>query len=273
MLRQVIALVVCMGIALAQRSGADDEVHNPFEGDEQAIEAGRKLYLTSCSGCHGPNGEGGRGPRIAQNRRIRGANNRRLFESIQNGIAGSDMPPFPFPDEKVWQVVTYVRNVNAPAYETKVAGNPETGKTIFHGKGGCTGCHMIGGKGGMLGPDLSHIGMTRSVPQLQEAVFQPGLRPTDGFAGVTVKQKNGAVIKGIAKNNTNYSIQVLDSDGKLHLLNKADLSEIIFRKGSLMPEDYGKRLTRQEQSDLIAFLSRQAVRLPIKENDSKGVSR
>jgi putative heme-binding domain-containing protein len=272
MLRVVIALGACAGIALAQRSGGDD-VQNPLEGSEQAVEAGRKLYMTSCSGCHGPNGEGGRGPRIAQNRRIRGAGNRRLFDSIQNGIAGSDMPPFPFPDEKIWQVVTYVRSVNAPAYETKVAGNPEPGKAIFYGKGGCTSCHAIGGQGGVLGPDLSHVGMTRSVAQLHEAVFQPSVRPTDGFAGVTVKQKTGTVIEGVAKNNTNYSIQVLDRNGKLHLLSKGDIAEIAFRKGSLMPEDYGTRLTREEQSDLIAFLSRQAVRVPAKEQESRGASR
>ena len=251
--------------------GKDPEgkLKNPFDGQPEAIEAGRQLYMNSCSGCHGPNAEGGRGPRIAQNGEIRGANDQRLFTSIKNGVRGSDMPPSTHPDEKIWQLVSFVKSVNAPAYEAKISGSTESGRTLFTGRGGCTRCHMIRGDGGAIGPDLTNAGMARSVPQLREAILKPSEKPTEGYSGVIVKTRKGDTIKGVAKDNTNYAITVLDSSGRLHLLNKTDLSEVVFSKRSMMPEDYGKLFLPGEIDDLIAFLARQTVRPPAPKEEKK----
>ena len=264
----LLGVVLCSGLLPAQQENRED-VKNPVAGDEKALEAGRNLYMTSCSGCHGPTGEGGRGVRLAQNGDIRGATNTRLFDSIKNGVRGSDMPASPYPEDKIWQLVTYVRSINASAYESKVAGNPEKGALVFDGKGGCRGCHMIKGKGGVLGPDLSHIGVARSVVQMREAILKPSERPTEGYAGVSVATKTGAAIKGVAKDNTNYNISVLDAKGKLHVLRKVDLKSVVFDKESPMPGDYGKRLSKEELTDLVAFLSRQAVRIPRSDETGK----
>jgi cytochrome c oxidase cbb3-type subunit III len=259
-------------LVLAQHpEGKDDEskVKNPLDGQPEAIEEGRLLYMNSCSGCHGPTAEGGRGPRIAQNGDIRGANDGRLFNSIKNGVRGSDMPPSTYPDDKIWQLVSFVKSVNAPAYEAKVSGSADSGRAIFSGKGGCSGCHMIRGQGGALGPDLTNAGMARSVPQLREAILKPSEKPTEGFSAVTVRTKKGETIKGVAKDNTNYNINVMDGSGRIHLLSKIDLSEVVFSKRSAMPEDYGQRFSKQEIDDLIAFLARQTVRPPAPKEEKK----
>ncbi len=247
----------------------EDKKKNPLDGQPEAIDAGRQLYMNSCSGCHGPNAEGGRGPRIAQNGDIRGATDGRLFNSIKNGVRGSDMPPANRPDEQIWQLVSYVKSINAPAYETKISGSVDAGRAIFGGKGGCAGCHMIRGRGGALGPDLTNAGMARSVPQLREAILKPSEKPTEGFSGVTVRTKKGETVKGVAKDNTNYSITVADASGRVHLLSKVDVAEIVFSKKSLMPEDYGQRLSKQEVEDVIAFLARQTVRPPAPKEEKK----
>jgi cytochrome c oxidase cbb3-type subunit III len=270
-MRAACSLLFFASLVLAQHpEGKDgDDAKNPLEGKPEAIEAGRQLYLSSCSGCHGPNAEGGRGPRIAQNGEIRGATNKRLFNSIKNGVRGSDMPPSNHPDDMIWQLVTFVKSVNAPAYEATLSGNVDSGRAIYHGKGGCAGCHTIRGQGGALGPDLTNAGMGRSVPQLREAILKPSEKPTEGFRGVAVKTKKGESIKGIAKDNTNYAISLMDASGHLHLLSKVDLTDIVFAKNSLMPGDYGERLSKQEVDDVIAFLSRQAVRPPAPKEEKK----
>ena len=265
-------LFLCAAFVLAQHPEGKDEEDkkkNPLEGKPEAIEAGRQLYMNSCSGCHGPNAEGGRGPRIAQNADIRGASDGRLFNSIKNGVRGSDMPPSTHPEEKIWQLVSFVKSVNAPAYEAKLSGNADSGRAIFNGKGGCAGCHMLRGQGGALGPDLTNAGMARSVPQLREAIVKPSEKPTEGYRGVIVTTKKGEKIKGAAKDNTNYAISVMDSSGHLHLLSKINLSEVVFSKRSLMPEDYSQRFSPQEIEDLIAFLARQTVRLPEPKEEKK----
>lgn len=270
-MRIACSLLVFAGFVLAQHpEGKDeDETKNPVAGNLEAIESGRQLYLGSCSGCHGPNAEGGRGPRIAQNADIRGASDKRLFNSIKNGIRGSDMPSSTHPDDKIWQLAAFVKSVNAPAYEARLPGSADSGRALYQGKGGCTGCHAIRGEGGVLGPDLSNAGMGRSAAQLREAILKPSEKPTEGYRGVTVKTRKGQSIKGVAKDNTNYAISVMDSSGRVHLLDKIELTEVVFSKKSLMPEDYGQRFSRQEIDDLIAFLARQAVRPPQPKEEKK----
>jgi putative heme-binding domain-containing protein len=258
-------LVATATLALAQRAevGSED-LTNPFSDKPEAVEAGRRMYLISCSGCHGPNGEGGRGIKIAGNGMVRGAANRRLFDSIKNGVRGSDMPVSNLPDEGIWQIITFVKSINASAYDSKPGGDVAAGESIFDGKGRCRGCHMIRGTGGKLGPDLSHIGVARSIGQLREAILKPSERLEEGFTGVAVTTKKGAWIEGVVKDNTNYSIAMMDTSGKLHLLAKNEVAEIVFKKKSIMPDDYGEKLTKSEFNDLVSFLSRQAVRIPEK---------
>ncbi|MCC6588522.1 MAG: c-type cytochrome [Bryobacterales bacterium] len=242
---------------------------NPLGDSAEVVDAGRTQYVNSCSGCHGPTAEGGRGPRLAGNGDVRGASDESLFNVIKNGVRGSDMPPSPLPEEKIWQMVAYVRTLNARAYQTRVPGDREAGRATYMGKAGCVKCHRIRGEGGLLGPDLSNIGASRSVAQLRESILKPSERPTEGYDGVTVVLKSGKRIQGIAKDNTNYTIQVMDAQGQLHLLNKAELSEIVFRKGSLMPGDYRDRLSRQELQDVLAYLSRQALRTDAANKEDK----
>ena len=72
--------------------------------------------------------------------------------------------------------------------------------------------------------------------------------------------KNGKTIRGVARNRTNYSLQLQDADGKLHLLSMHEVSRMSVAKGSLMPKDFGKRLDSQEVDNILAYLSRQSVR-------------
>ena len=64
----------------------------------------------------------------------------------------------------------------------------------------------------------------------------------------------------MARDNTNYAIQILDTRGEIHRLLKADLREITLAKESLMPQDYKQRLSAGETDDLLAFLGRQSIR-------------
>jgi len=252
-------------LAPAQEEEKEKDIDNPHHGKQEMVEAGRKLYLNSCSACHGPTGEGGRGPGLIKSGMIRGASNRRLFTTIKDGVRGSDMPPSTLDDGKIWQIVTFVKYLNAPAYETSAAGNADAGERLFFGKAGCVECHSIRGRGGVLGPDLSGAGLTRTYAHLRESLLNPDERPTDGYQGVSIQLKSGRRVEGVARNQTNYSLQVLDAKGGLHLLSSLDIEQVSFRKGSLMPGDYKTRLSKSEIDDLLAFLSRQVIRVPEKE--------
>jgi putative heme-binding domain-containing protein len=183
-----------------------------------------------------------------------------LFETIQNGIAGADMPPTKLAEAKIWQIVAFVRSLTAPALETAPPGDLRGGEALFWGKAECGSCHRIRGKGGMLGPDLSNIGAQRPVDRLRQAILDPDGDGFRGYTAVVATLKDGRVLRGVARNRTNYSVQILDEQGQLHLLEMPELRTVELGKHSPMPGDYKQRLSRQEITDLVAFLSRQSVR-------------
>ena len=223
------------------------------------VRAGKELFGQVCAACHGTNGEGGRGPNLESGFEVRRESDPEMFGVIRNGVHGSGMPAFSFPDQEVRQLIAFIRSLNSPAIQAGVAGDPEAGRAVFLGKGRCSTCHMIRGHGGYPGPDLSEIGATRTLNQIQESLLKPSARIADGFRAVTVVTAGGQVIEGVAKSYTNYSIVILDFRGQLHFLSTHDLKRLSFRDGSLMPSDYAQHLTPAEIQDLLAFLSRQST--------------
>ena len=140
-----------------QRRNREREFKNSLNGQPEAIDAGRKLFAGACGVCHGPNGEGGRGPNLTTGRETRRLDDRGLFDSIRKGVPGTDMPPSNLPEDKLWQVVAFVRALSAPAFESRVPGDVEAGGALFFGKAGCSECHAILGRGGRLGPDRGYL--------------------------------------------------------------------------------------------------------------------
>ena len=63
--------------------------------------------------------------------------------------------------------------------------------------------------------------------------------PLSGYRPVTVVTRKGKTIKGVAKNEDGFSIQILDFQNQLHLYDTADYVDRS-RTTSLMPHHYDK---------------------------------
>ncbi len=247
---------------------------NPLNGQLAAIAAGQSQFIQNCAHCHGADAKGGQGegqgPNLVASSDVRRASDATLFGIIHNGIPGSAMPSFALADHQIWQLVAFVRSLGARAIELSVSGNVAAGRAIFFGKGGCSSCHMIHGNGGFLGPDLTNIGAARRLDQIRDSVLKTTRAASDtgdlygdplaGYRPVLLKLDDGQAIEGIAKHYSNYSVEILDKDGKLHLLYGDAIKNVEFKEKSWMPDDYSKRLTSAEIRDLLAFLSRQSDR-------------
>jgi cytochrome c oxidase cbb3-type subunit 3 len=255
----VILVIACVQVFFSQEKDSNQAVRNPLGLGKAAVKAGRELFQSGCAGCHGSNGQGGRGPKLAESARLLDKNDKKLFDIIKLGVPGTVMPPSAFDDTRIWQLVSFIRSLNASAADQNVPGNVAAGENLFFSAKKCSQCHMIRGRGGLIGPDLSNIGGTWTVEKISEAIKEPSLVIEPGFSAVTVVTKAGQRISGIAKNNSNFSIQILDAKGKFHLLLKKDLVEIVFHRDSLMPKT---DLSESELQDLLAFLSRQTLGLP-----------
>lgn len=245
-----------------------DEDRNPnvkkYIGKSEHVAAGKDLYAVMCSGCHGPSGEGGRGPKLVAGRAAQGKTPTKLYDSIKNGVPGGDMPPFTsVPEEQLWQMTAFVRSLSRPAYEIDIPGDASAGEKLFFGAAGCSKCHLILGKGGMLGPDLSNAGLRNYESQLREALYEPHKEITPGFDPVRVTLRSGKTIEGVAKSYTNYSWQVMDASGGLHLLDSRGVKKVVFLKESWMPGDLAERLSGEEIQNVLAYISRQTTRVPV----------
>src|SRR5258708_974775 len=118
--------------------------------------------------CHGADGsEGDRAPALAGTRRFFRLSESAIFDTVKNGIPGSTMPASGLPDNDIWGIVAFIRNIRSTASDNIVPGNVENGRKIFEGKGGCSQCHMIRGQGGLIGPDLSSIGAELTLARLR----------------------------------------------------------------------------------------------------------
>ena len=268
-MRAVIAIVLAMTfpcsvplLAQLSRGRSGRRVNrqantNPLGRSREVIEAGRQLYNSSCTVCHGLEGTvGDRGPALAAARRYLRTSDDDLFAAIKKGIAGTLMPPAGIPDNDIWKIVAYIRSLRATASDEFVAGDVNHGEEVFR-KAGCPACHMLLGRGGLLGPDLSNIGAERSLADLRHALTSPRQNIPLGFRPVQLTTISGDKVEGVIKNEDNFSLQVMDRAYRIHLLKRDEVEQIEYGKESLMPFNFGKTLNAADLQDLLAFLSRQ----------------
>lgn len=249
-------------ILLAQHvQDEDKKKRNPAIGNIAAIAAGEKAFNEGCAVCHGQGGMGGRGPNLANGRVMwHTLSDEATYKRIKDGVPSGGMPPTPGSDEKLWQLAAYVVALRAPASESPQTGDATLGQMLFWGKAGCNECHSILGKGGKLGPDLSDAGGSRSTTVIRMAIEDPGANGSKGFEKAHIVLKNGKTVDGVLKNRNNFSLQVQDARGELHLLLMTAVKEMQVAPNSVMPANYKSRLSGAEINALVAYLAQQTAR-------------
>lgn len=258
---RVFAIALLALPLLAQHGRYLSDSKNAAIGDPQAIAAGTKLFMGSCAGCHGPDGGGGaRGPNLVRRSLWHPLSDDAIFQVIRNGVA--DMPPTKLADDQTWSLVAFIHALTGPASTNPIPGDPAAGKAIYWGaKAGCSNCHAIRGQGGSMGPDLSNVGGSRPLAVIRESIVEPAKDLYYlGNEAATVELKSGQTLQGVAKNRSNYSLQLIDTKGTLHLIQMRDVKKLTVSDTTPMPTDYAKRLSRTELRDLLAYLATQDVR-------------
>ena len=77
-----------------------------------------------------------------------------------------------------------------------------------------------------------------------ESILQPSKEIAPEYEAVIVATKDGHVITGLRVNETNFSIQLHEENGRFHSLLKRDLDEVKVMSKSLMPENFSESLDR-----------------------------
>jgi putative heme-binding domain-containing protein len=227
---------------------------------------GERLFQVHCASCHGANGEGGRGPSIEQTL-TRVTTHGQLVKVIRGGIPGTEMPGSRLNEDEIREIAAWVRALGKVPPE-KVAGDARRGQQIYRAAGRCADCHMISGWGGALGPDLTDIGLRRSLAYLRAAVLDPAadlpnnlsairsdVRIPQNFLQVTLETQDGRKLTGIRINEDAFSIQLRDLSGRMHSFYKHELLELRTDQGESPMPAYRGVFSVQELDDLVAYLA------------------
>jgi len=218
--------------------------------------AGTRIFSTRCAACHGRDGRGAeRGPNIATRPEIQHLSDKALLRIVQEGVPGTGMPSFGSRGASgIQAVVGHLRTLQGRGPAVELPGNPNRGKALFFGNPGCSQCHMTNGEGGFIGSDLSSYSTTQSVDEIRSAITDPNKNLDPRKRTVIVTTADGKTQTGIARNEDNFSLQLQTLDGTFHSFAKSDLQNIEHQPRSLMPADYGTKLSRQELDDLVSYL-------------------
>src|SRR5262245_125884 len=255
----VIACAIAAGpVASAQdrspRAAESRPAKNPLEGNPQAISNGKAMFRTRCAGCHGPDARGYLGPDLTGYWAAGGTDNR-MFDIVRRGVPGTEMPPsdpLRVLDKDIWQPLADVRTLTGPPAGPPT-GDAVNGERIF--RANCSSCHRVGGRGGQLGPDLSRIGSGRPRAGLASKLRGSADFMRPGYEPVTIVTREGERVRGIKKNEDEFSIQIMDTRERLQGYLKSNLSEVTIDKQSLMPVYGPDRLNDRELDDLLRYLT------------------
>jgi cytochrome c oxidase cbb3-type subunit 3 len=223
---------------------------------DAALIEGGQIFAARCASCHGLDGHGGeRAPDIVARRDVQKLSDAALLRIVRKGVPGTGMPAFrSLGDSRTQAVVRHLRNLQGRGAISVLPGLPKAGKVLFFGKAACSDCHMVNGTGGYIASDLSSYGRTQSAEKIRDVLTNPNKNLDQRTKTVVVTTLDGHIFTGIARNEDNFSLQLQTMDGAFHSFEKSNLQSVEHRPESLMPADYGSRLSRQELDDLVGYL-------------------
>lgn len=253
----VVAGLALFGAGWAQAQDADPARANPLAGNPTAIKQGQNIYRGRCAVCHGIDAKGYRGSDLTSGDWVHGGSDAQVFRTIRGGVPGTEMPGNgTMSEEEIWMVVAYLRTLVNPAGAAPEKGDASRGEQIFWAKdgGNCGQCHMIGPRGGRIGPNLSRIGAARSVAALEREIRRPAEVIPVGFETVTVVTKDGRRLRGVRKNEDTFSVQIMTADENIQSFSKRDVDVVAETERSLMPAYAAERLSDADLADLVRYL-------------------
>jgi putative heme-binding domain-containing protein len=246
--------------------GQAASVTNPLAGNREAVRDGSAIYEARCATCHGAGATGAAGGCDLTSLWTEGGADQPLFQTIRRGIPNTLKPHSFGPDEEVWAILAYLSTLDAGPEQilatADATGNAATsGERLFWAN--CGGCHSVNGRGGQLGPDLSRVGSRRSPAALAHKIrhassyiasIYEGGYVTEGYQPVMLVTSSGHRMRAVKKNEDTFSIQIMDTNGRIQGYRKADLEDLRNDDTSLMPDFGLDRLPDPDLKSLIAFL-------------------
>jgi PQQ-dependent dehydrogenase (methanol/ethanol family) len=265
--KSIIALLVAFcagGAVLFQVSAQEKKPEAAISAAD--VQQAKQDFNGTCAACHGDNGGGGdRAPALIDNPHLRTLDVAGIENIIRSGQRA--MPPFPnLPEAEVARLASWIKSMNVSGLQAADPKQVAAGEAVFFGSGGCSGCHMVRGEGGVNGPDLSSIAARSTREELETWLDNPtsmmgkkslaicpgwAFCPDFQWAIQDVVLKNGEKLRGFARRHTDRAVALQTLDGEFRMIYEDELASITQEKQSFMPVYHGSAADR---ADLLAYL-------------------
>jgi len=133
----------------------------------------------------------------------------------------------------------------------RISGNPGRGKELF--KKNCGTCHRLGEEGYAVGPDLTAVA-SKSHEFLLQEILDPNRNLDNRYIAYLARTDSGRSVTGLLLSETKTSVTLRGPDAKDESFARVDLEQLVSNRLSLMPEGLEKVLSKQDMSDVLAYL-------------------
>ena len=116
----------------------------------------------------------------------------------------------------------------------------------------CSSCHILYGKGGHLGPDLTGSGRS-NLDYLLENIVDPNSAVSADYRMNVLSLRDGRILSGMVAGQDRNSL-TLRMPGSETVVSKEDIKKRQTLENSIMPVGLLDNLTQEERRDLIAYL-------------------
>jgi putative membrane-bound dehydrogenase-like protein len=130
-------------------------------------------------------------------------------------------------------------------------GDPGIGKQVFATT--CAVCHTFNGEGGKVGPDLSGIA-AKGKSEILVDILDPNRSVEANYRLWNATTKSGDTFSGRLDAETQTSIELLDTTGQKHVIQRKDLTSLESSALSLMPNGF-EALPASNLSALLTYLT------------------
>lgn len=195
---------------------------------------------------------------LDQKQRLTVHPNRRLAERARKLLASGGGLPNPDRQKVVEELMPL----------TQQQGDAVAGKAVF--KNQCAKCHQHSGEGANIGPDLTGMAV-HSKAELLVHILDPNRDVEGNFRQYIVSTRNGRLLSGMLASETKTAIELIDTEAKKQVVQRAEIEELQASNRSLMPEGFEKQVSRADLSNLLAFLTQRGRYLPLPLNKAATV--
>ena len=139
-------------------------------------------------------------------------------------------------------------------------GDASTGEVLFFDSPGvgCVKCHAASGRGASrIGPDLTGLALKYDTEEIIRSVLEPSNRLAIGYIPVVIATIEGEVISGLLRAETQEYLDLVGSDLTTCRVKKSSMETRRVGETSFMPAGLVDSLSKEQFTDLIAFLKSQ----------------